>query len=203
MALILKVSTRWSGFPGAPGYTNLYFRDFGTGGANGADPDATQALSAVNRVAAFFDGNKLIFPASLRINVEANVDVHESTTGELVNAISVAAPATISGAGTGGHSGASGAVINWKTAGIRNGRRIRGRSFIVPLAGVCYEPDGTLTSGTVNGLTTTANALAASTNNPDLGVWARPTAPGATDGQWSAVTSASVPDLAAVLRSRR
>jgi len=203
MPTLLKVSTKWTGFSGAPGYTNLYFRDFGTGDGSGSDPDVAQAQAAADRVRAFFQLLSGSFPAAVRINVEGTVDTIDSATGELVGSLSVTAPATVSGSATGGYSAASGAVVTWRTAGIRKGRRIRGRTFLVPLASTAYEVDGTLATTIRGNIVSAATTLSDSTLTPDLGVWARPSVSGATDGQWAAVTGSTVPDMSAVLRSRR
>jgi hypothetical protein len=50
---------------------------------------------------------------------------------------------------------------------------------------------------------TAASALATPANNIHLGVWSRPSAQGASDGDWFPTVSASVPDKVAILRSRR
>jgi len=66
-----------------------------------------------------------------------------------------------------------------------------------------YDTNGTISADTITTLTTAATAMASTATDAHLGVYARPTGPGATDGMWSPVTSFSIPDLAVVLRSRR
>jgi hypothetical protein len=135
---------------------------------------------------------------------EADVEQVESTTGEL-QTVYTATPANAA-SGTGGtahYAAAVGAVITWRTGGIRNNRRVRGRTFLVPLYNTVFAADGSLASTTITTLGTAAAALSSSSGSPDLGVWARPTAPGASDGEWHVVTSHSIPDMGAVLRSRR
>lgn len=203
MTALLRVKARWTGFSGAPGFTVLHFRDFSGPDGAGAEPDNAQAAAAGERVRAFFQTLNGLLPESVRIAVEPDVDVVEDSTGELIDSLNAGQIATVSGAVPGSFSGPSGAVVNWRTGGIRNGRRIRGRSFIVPLSSSIYSNAGILTAGAQDALQTAANALAASSGTPDLMVYARPTSAGATDGQSSVVTSATVPSLIAVLRSRR
>lgn len=201
MTGMLKVKTRWSGFTGSPGWTNFFFRDFsGTG-----EPTQPQAVAAVGRVNTFFQAIKDKFPASVTLTIQSDVEVIEETDGKMQSVFSVTAPAAIVGSNSiATFSGASGAVVNWRTNGVRNGRRVGGRTFLVPTSTALYQNDGTLDTAHRTGLQTAADALAnGTTESPDLGVWARPSSKGATDGVWWAVSAATVPDLAAVLRSRR
>jgi hypothetical protein len=94
-------------------------------------------------------------------------------------------------------------VISWSTAGVRNGRRIRGRNFIVPLSNEAWDIDGKIKQVAYGSLQTAADALITGSDVTRLQVWARPTAPGATDGETAVVTSYRIPDMSAILRSRR
>lgn len=200
MSGILRVKSKWTGFNGAPGYTNFYFRDFSVSN----EPTQAQADAAVARTATFWNNVKSRFPTVVTISIQGDVEVVEETTGEMQGVFGVTPPpAHVGGATSSVYSGPTGMVINWRTAGVRNGRRVRGRTFLVPVATENFATDGTIDATKLASVQSTANDLASQTGTPDLGVWARPTAPGATDGQWYPVTSATVPDLAAVLRSRR
>jgi len=119
----------------------------------------------------------------------------------LMDVLTVTAGSAISGFVSGGFSSATGACINWNTPEVRNGRRVRGRSFIVPLASSQYDVDGTLTAGALTGLQTRADTLVG--GGWDLQVYKRPTIKGATDGDSATVTSARIADKTAILRSRR
>lgn len=199
MASIVKVKARWAGFIGSPGWSNFYFRDFSAG-----EPVTSDAQGAVDKTNVFFGAIKALFPTVVNFTVQPDVEVIEETTGELKNILMVPAPTAIVGtAAAAGYSAASGAVVTWRTNGVRNGRRIRGRTFLVPTANIAYDLDGTLQASTINTLTTAAATFSSATGTPDLGVWARPSTPVATDGIWYAVSGATVPDKAAVLRSRR
>lgn len=203
MANVLRVKSRWSGFSGAPGYTLLHFRDFtGTAPDNG-DPTAAQATAAVARTKTFFEAIRSTLPNSVSIQVESEVEVIEDTTGQLTNTFA-ATPVTVTvGSGGTDFAGPIGAVINWRTTAVRNGRRVRGRTFLVPLRGLSFDATGALGATSRTTLVNAATALADTTGSPDLGVLARPSSTGATDGQWHPVSGASVPSMAAVLRSRR
>jgi hypothetical protein len=200
MSDIFRVKMRWDGFPGGPGYSVFHMRDFADG-----PMDQAAAVSAVSRIQQFSNDIRTWLPYQVTIKLPTEVEVLEDTTGQLINVLPVPAlPTTIGTASaTDRYASAVGAVITWRTGGIRNGRRIKGRTFCVPLAGNAYGNDGTLHADAMASFTTAATNLTNQTGTPDLGVYARPTGPGATDGIWHAVTSFSVPDMGAVLRSRR
>jgi hypothetical protein len=211
---MLRVKMRWSGFQGGPGYTSFYFRDFVAEGGGEWNPDNDDAAAAAARVQTFGTALREYIVSGTTLQVESDVEEIEETTGALVDVWSAGAPAAINAINAaGGYSAASGAVVNWKTGTVRNGRRIQGRTFLVPLGPNCYENNGTLTSTAVNAFTAAGNALIAGAGSPDLGVWGRPTKvkdangqpTGETlpNGQWAVATSVRVPDMAAVLRSRR
>lgn len=208
MAPILRVKARWSGFTGSPGYSNFYFRDF----ADGAFTD-TVADAAGDRVESFFLAIQNLFPTAVKITVQSDAEVIEETTGDITQILSTGTRAAVSGtAAAAAYSGASGCVVTWRTNGVVAGRRVRGRTFLVPTANVAYDLDGTLQNSTVTTLQTAANALINQTGTPDLGVWARPhkarTSPTgeaipARQGIWHVATSATIPDKVAILKSRR
>lgn len=198
MAQIIQAKINWTGFVGAPGYTNLFFRDF-----SGGTVDQAMADGAVSKIAAFVTAVKPYLPSNVSLGIDTTFNVLEETTGELQGFLNGGSNTPNPGTGTGTYSAASGACITWTTTGVRNGRRIRGRTFLVPLVGTAYDSDGTLAPGARTALVNAATALSSPTGAGDLGVWARPTAPGATDGIWTVVSASSVRDKVAILTSRR
>lgn len=190
---IQRVTSVWTGFAGAPGYTNFYFMgDAETGG-----------IQANFSVRMFWQEIRDRIPAGVTIATEAeHANIDESTgtitsyyTPEHEGAMSVA------GSAAGGYSAPSGAVVGWNTDTVRAGRRVRGRTFIVPLGGNAYQSDGTLNPGVQTAIQDAANDLIASTLGNELVVWARPV--NGAGGVAAPVVSARVPDMGAVLRSRR
>lgn len=141
------------------------------------------------------------------IRVPASGETFDVTTGTLNGTWSEGTVSTATGGGSGGSAGGVGACVGWSTDGIRRGRKVRGRTFIVPLAANVYDSDGTLLSTTLtalNGAVTTLLAGGSST----LQVYARPTpAPGGigpdSPGQVARITSGLVKDHVSWLRSRR
>jgi hypothetical protein len=198
MAPIIKAKIKWTGFAGAPGYTNFFFRDI-----SGAPSQATadNAVLKANNWAIYV---KSLLPIEAALQVQSDVEVIEETTGEMQNVFNVTAPAIVQGtAPSAPYSAASGAVITWRTAGVRNGRRVRGRTFLVPLANSAYQSDGTLAAAAISSLTTNMQTFLSPSGSANFGVYARPSTKGATDGIFHQASGFSVPDKVAVLRSRR
>jgi hypothetical protein len=198
MAEMLKFTVNWTGFVGAPGYTNLYVRDFSEG-----DVNQTMADSFTLRLDAFLDSFQAHIPQAVNYLIDPTLEVVEDTTGELLRFMTITPDTARVGAGTGNYAAPSGAVVNWYTNFVRNGRRMKGKSFIVPLVSTAYESNGTLGSSFLTAIRAAANTLVTAPGDGRLGVWGRPTTPGGTDGIWAFAETSSVPDMAAVLRSRR
>lgn len=190
---IYRITVRWSGFTGAPGYTNLHFGDLASGDG---------ARDGWERSVAFFNEFNDLLPNDVSWLVEGEAAVLDEQTGQIVDYQTVSErPTPGSGGSPGGYSAASGAVITWNTAGVRNGRRVRGRTFLVPLGGGAYENDGTLSPSTISTLNSAAQELTGENFDSSFGVFSRPSNGG--DGGFYEVTGFRVPDMSAVLRSRR
>lgn len=190
---ITRVTAMWSGFPGAPGYSNFYFAAFGGG---------DQVNVEVAKVRAFFDDIKGLLPSVVTMTVAQEAAILDEATGDLIGyAAADTAPAVVVGAQAGIYSAPSGAAITWQTGTVAKGRRLRGRTFIVPLAGNQYDLTGTLASTCIGTLNTAATTLRTATTGPQLVVWSRPGASGG--GVIGPVTGSRVADKSAVLRSRR
>jgi len=180
----------WSGISGAPGYTVLH-----VGGV--VDPSAAQSVA--NLVRAWFDSMKTFIPNDATIVFPGEMTTHDDD-GTLTGAVTVATPpANVAGSDTGTFSSPTGLRIQWETGSIVNGRRLRGRTFIVPLAGLGFENNGTIQPTVVTNYTTYATTLlnALTTLGFPLVVWSQ------VGAVTFPVTAASVPDQATVLRSRR
>lgn len=203
MPNILRVTARWSGFSGAPGFTVLHFSVLGLGTDGGEFDDNVYADAAAQKTSNFFNAIEGLIPDPITIAVEPEIHMLDDATGELQTVFSAPALTPAVGTSAAVYSGPVGAVVNWRSNAVRNGRRIRGRSFLVPLSSAAYGQDGRLLPASQTTLQNAADTLGSSTVTPFLGVWARPTAPGAADGQWAALSSVNVPTLPAVLRSRR
>jgi hypothetical protein len=142
-----------------------------------------------------------LLPDDVTISFDPEVREVDESTGLLVAVHSAAVGAPLTGTDNGAYSGATGAVVTWNTATVAVGQRVRGRTFLVPIAAGGYDTTGRL-STTMQGEAQAAadGLIAASIAEPDpnpLVVFSR------THLLAAPVGTANVPDMAAVLRSRR
>lgn len=194
MPIIMRYKLAWSLPSGGPGVTTLF-----------AMPDTSEQVFADAARAFISDALQVAtahdaLPTGCSIQGEAIVDNLEVTDGTLTSAVPVTAPAVIAGNATGSYSAPSGAVITWLTGLVHQGRRVRGRTFLVPIANQQLDTNGTLGSAFLTNLRTAAATYIAGAVNP--AIWARPD-PGTTNGAAFSVAAASVADKVAVLTSRR
>lgn len=190
---MLRVTALWSGFPGAPGYSNFFFA-----GGGGLISDAQQVAQ---RVADAFAAVAPRLPVDVTIQVEQAVEVIDSDTGMTTDFREISTIPPVVGSGGASYAGPTGAVVNWRTNDLRNGRRIRGRTFLVPLSTASFATDGTLSEAAREDVQDFAAVLIGGDLDSELGVWSRPI--GGAGGVFATVVSSTVPDMAAVLRSRR
>ena len=197
---LCRMTARWDGIEGAPGYTTFY-------SLLGDPPSATaDALAASFR--AFFLILRLDIPTPVVITIDPTMEIIDSGTGVL-NSISTAGtgPFSITFAAGGNYSSPSGGTVGWLTAGIHLGKRVKGRTYVVPLSNSSYETNGTLTGSQLTNLGEASRQRLAA--NPGAAIWARPrfsktlprtlVAPGAA----FAISGHVVRDKAAILTSRR
>lgn len=190
---IHRVTTVWGGFQGAPGYSNFFFTGDGSGG---------QAEESRSRVVGLWNAINTELPNDVTLRTDPEVAVIDEATGMTTGFITIDTPATPStGGDSTGYSAASGAVINWLTAGVRNGRRVRGRTFIVPLGGGAYQSDGTLTADALDALQAGAESIIGDAFDSGFGVWSRPA--NGSGGLFFEANGHRILDRVSVLRSRR
>ncbi len=197
MTTIARIRTVLTGFPGGPGVATMYSINTATFPAS---------------LRAFWVACANAMAQGVQIQVEGSGDLIEDTTGVITGAWSGATPAVVGSPSAGAYSAPSGAVVDWLSPTILDGRRVRGRTFIVPLTNAAYQSDGSLAAGTVTGLKDAGDALVIAEAG-GFCVWHRPRKARAANGTIPAVTARAgghalvttcrVPDLSAVLRSRR
>lgn len=180
-----RVRVLWQNFPGSPGYTNHYVGSL---------------VTAQTAIRTFYQSVNTLFPAGLTIQVPSSGDQINEATGQIVGAWTGAAQAVVTSVGSGNYSGATGACINWRTALLVAGRRPMGRTFLVPLTVASYDTGGTLSTPTLTQIQGAATQLITDLAG-ELKIFSRPRPTIA--GVGATVVSAQVPDMAAVLRSRR
>lgn len=198
MAEVSRVTCLWSGFAGAPGYTKFSFMPLA---------DDTARNAAGTALKAFWDSVATYLPNGVTVAVQPMVDNLDIVSGDLMGSSSMTSvpSATVSATAAAAYAGGSGVVITWMAGGVFAGRRIKGRTFLVPAVGL-YENNGTITATAISNLQGAGNALIA-TAGADLAVWNRQydeaTHKIPIAGNLSSATSCSIRDLASQLRSRR
>lgn len=149
---------------------------------------------------AFFTAVANRFPTGIAWAVPNSGDLIDVASGELSGSWTNGTAATVNSSGGNGYVRGAGCSVEWSTSGIRNGRRVLGRTFLCPLDNGAWSTTGTM-NGTAQGALQTAvnNFLTAA---PHLRIYSRPT-PASPTGASSAVTAGTVPSDVSWLRSRR
>lgn len=200
--MVAIVRTEWNGTSGGPGLTQLALRTTALNEWSNAESQA-----AVDIVRAFWQGLRTSFPDELTLTVSPIVDIYNEFTGDLVNSFTAGtAPAPVIGGGTSTYAGGVGAKVNWNTGVVRNGRRVRGHTYLVPIIGTAFTNTGTVASATQLAVTTVAETMRSAliaTNHP-LVVYSRPvTGEGARPGVITDVIGGVCGTKSAILRGRR
>ena len=188
-----ELLTIWTGATGLPGYTKTRYVGELTGG---------QLTSAGTNLRTFWDSIKALIPSIVTLTIQPTASFHEDN-GDLIGESAIATPPTaVVGTGAGAYLAASGFLILWNTGVVNGGKKIRGRTYFVPMTANAAQSDGTIVEANRTVVQSAANALVLST--PAIGINSRARAgnPGAVDTT-VLVISANVPDKQVVLRSRR
>lgn len=187
MTNLARVRVEWSGTPvTGPGLSTFYFDSAGEGW--------------VADLVTFFTAVRAFVPTGAAMTVPSSGDLIDDASGELVGAWSEPGGALVAGNGNGTWPQGVGARVVWATDGIRNGRRVKGSTFIVPIVSSSFEGASGLTAGAQSGLGNAANALVTAQAGT-MRIWSRPL-PGQA-GTSSVVIDGDVPDKVSWLRTRR
>lgn len=191
------VTALWTGFTGAPGYTRMKW--------NG-DLTTDDLALAAGKQHAFFASINPYLPADVTISWDGQSQTYDDQ-GVLTDAQEYTPPGNVTGASPSNVAGPAGVVVRWLTGSYQLGRRIVGRTFVVPLATNAYEPNGSMEEVALSVIQGAADNLVA--GDPLLAIFSHPMdtktdpptpkAPPIT----AIATSAQVKDKVAVLRSRR
>lgn len=196
-----RVRVAWTGWAGQPGLSTFYLAD--------GRLDVTPIKTFLTAMAPFV-------PQNIQWTIPSLGDKIADGDGTLAGAWVGTGGGVVVTTGTStGYAGSAGLCVDWKTGTIVNGRRIQGRTFFVPGSSTIYQSDGTIVEATRSTVLAAGQALITSLGT-DFLVWSRPVveppnnpAPGqpghvtARNGTSGPVVAAFVPDIAAVMRSRR
>lgn len=189
---MLRYRMLWDVPGGGQGISTFHFE---VGTATQASADAIAQLCYD-----FFTPLLTSLPDEVRISQDDEV-VRFNAGNEIDGLYPVTPAAPRAGASSSVWAAASGARIDWLTASWVNGRRVRGRTFIVPLAGFAFTTAGVIAGPTLSALGTAAGALitgAAGVPGSGTFIVFSP-----STGARTEVLGFSIPPRGSVLRSRR
>jgi hypothetical protein len=178
----------WATQGGGTGYSVFHFQVAGS---------PAVAATIASQVRTFFTGIAGFYPDDVNVTFDSEVlDMDEA--GTLTAVHGVTPPAAVPGLNNTSYNRAAGLRIDWSTGHIVAGRRLTGRTFIVPAAASVFDTNGLVTSANVTAAITAGNALiTASASNRPLVVWSR-----THQVSW-AVQTCSCPTKGAILTGRR
>ena len=162
---------------------------------DGSDSDVDPA-----DVKAAYQAAAGLFSPDHKINIPNTGDVIDDATGTLVRTWTGTGGGLVTGSSGGNYAAGVGACVTWLTGSIVDGKRLRGRTFIVPVHTAAWDTDGTFTTSAFSQVQAFADAMLGTTT---LGIWHRPTTPGGSDGTSGGVVGYHISDRAAYLSSRR
>jgi len=180
-----RVRIAITGGPGGNGVTTLYFKE---------GPVAQPA------VVDFAEGLANDLPNDCQLLVSNFGDTINQETGEIVGTWTGGTTTAFVGLQSGAWTAGVGFRVQWRTAGIVAGRRVVGKSFLVPKASSCFDTSGAPTTTSLGGTGTIAQALIDDTPG-NMVVWSRPS--GSRLGSIHNVVEPFVPPQGAFLRTRR
>ncbi len=185
MAEVARVRVEWNGLTGMPGISTFYV------GTTDAD---------ISELKTFYDALKGLWPTGLTWTVPNLGDVLDVDTGTLLGTHIFTGGGSVSSTGAAGSYAAGvGARVQWLTADVKNGRRVRGTTFLTHLLSSHFDNTGTIGSTPLGTIQAAASALVAS--GSPWGVYSRPR-PGLA-GSFHAWNAATVPDKVAWLTTRK
>ena len=197
MAGIDRIRVSLTGFNGAPGVCTFY---------------AINAPSVIGFVQSLWTAVITKMPTVVAAQVEGFGDTIEDTTGVISGSWSIAQPPQLHGGASGPYSAPSGACLTWLTGTVLDGRRVRGRTFLVPMSDTFYAADGRINPSDAVDLNAACAQYVQNLGGAGV-VWHRPyagrvatvklKARPAHVGGHAVITGSSVATKIAVLRSRR
>lgn len=185
----LQAQVSWTG-PGGPGVSTFHFND---------NLPVTDIPALDQAIEDFFIAVDDLLVNEVQVQGPSEFTVHDTVTGALIDAVPVSVPWILTGKDMGAYNRAAGLRVDWLTGAVVGGRRLRGRTFLVPAPLSAFTADGALTLTAATAAATAATALITDALNASapLVVWSK------THGVMHDVTVPVIPALGAILRSRR
>jgi hypothetical protein len=188
--MVAEFRVDWTGGTGGDGVTVMHAND------SLANTGLTAAKTAIQN---WVSSVAASCPNEITLRLNPEIRVLNTGTGQLESLAGFGATVPYPGTGTGPYNPAAGYRIDWQTGNILVGRRLVGRTYVVPAVSEVFNDDGELTSAAVTQINANAQALLGGLESAGAGlqVWSR------THGVASNVASIAIPTKGAILRSRR
>lgn len=156
---------RWIGGRIGAGATVFHFQSIASGTAAQGLANATRALMLA------VAGN---IPNDVSISFDSEVR-ELANDGTLLAAYPVSAPVQVTGAGSTVYANGTGVLVRHSTAAVIAGRRLIGRTFIVPMTASVFDTNGDVAAATQTTLNNafTSFRTAAASAGADFAVWSR------------------------------
>lgn len=185
-----EMRMNWTGGTGGDGVSVMHFENIGGAG---------EASTAVVIMRTFFTAVATLIPDEIQFLPDPEVRVLDDVTGALVATYSVTPGAVIVGGSSGVYNAAAGARLDWETGVIEGGRRLRGRTFLVPLGSTAYQAGGGLAGAARTQIETAGTTYISQMQAAGRAarVWSR------KNGVARGIVSCNAPLQGAILRSRR
>lgn len=155
---ISQIACSWTGLQGGTGYSIFYYR--GT-------------LLSPSAYTTFFGSIKGYLPNAVTVNIPNTGKVMDEATGKMTGVWAGGSASAQTGTGGTNYPPSEGMQVKWLTAGYVNGRRVQGRTYLVPLPTVSFTSTGTIATSITGGTFTAATTLISDLAS-NFVVWARP-----------------------------
>lgn len=188
MPIIGEAQILWQGV-GGPGVSTFHVT---------RPLNQSEAQGVTNALQAFADDLSDLLPNDYVVTGAGEVRLIDDANGQLTGTYPVSGWQS-SGQSAGYFSRAAGARIDWLTQAIVAGRRLRGRTYWVPIRSSSFTQDGILSGGDVSTIQNAGEDLidALAAVGCPLLAWSP------THGVSALVEAVYVPPKGAILRSRR
>lgn len=145
--MVAEYVVRWTGGRIGAGATVFHM--------NGTS-SPTAATAAADAVQAWVTAIRPLIPLTVTMRPDSEMKIL-AATGELQDIIPISGRVSTTGTQSGVYASGIGGMIRWSTSAVVAGRRLQGRSFLVPMGSAQFGADGNVT----NGAQTTGNTAAA------------------------------------------
>jgi len=193
---IARLRTVTTGYQGAPGVTTMYLRN-----RSGSAWSAI-ASQLIQQVADAWDEALALFPTYFHYAVDSEVQVISAETGLMVETHTGTPVSGVGTANMGWGPSAAGVLVRYYTAGINNGKRVKGSNYLVPVAIAAADTDGKVASTYLGYAQAFADSISQTGTYGQLVVYSRKSSINANGSAYD-VTEATAQDSFTILRSRR